>query len=51
MSHVLQSHWLAFCVLLCAFHCTFDDFVSNCYIHKFAKARMIVENLTLKIKF
>ena len=38
-------------VLFCAFHCTFDYFVNNCYIHKFAKARMILKNLSLKIKF
>ena len=36
-------------VLFCAFHCTFDDFVSNYYIRKFAKARMILENLSLSV--
>ena len=38
-------------VLFCAFHCTFDDSVSNCHIHKFAKTRIILEKLSLKIKF
>ena len=37
-------------VLCCAFHCTFDDFVSNCYIRKFAKTKMILGEVIFKDK-
>ena len=35
-------------VLFCAFHCTFDDSVSNCHKRKFAKTRMILGEVIFK---